>query len=915
MSRRQGMWIVLFALGTADLPWPARAGAEEILPERRWTVDDIIAAERIHDLDISRDGQLAAWIQSSVREVEGEEKRVHDLWLARLGTTEPEVIQLTHGRHDIDDLAISPGGGALAFTPRRRVPAGTPDSSEKSLPQLWVLSLAGGEARRVTAFDRTVEAFGWIDDETLVVARKESPGGWERERKESKDTSRVVEDAEREPPVRLFRVSVDGQSHRLTTNRDWIDSLSVSPDRRRAVVTAQQSLSYEFDHKVPPRAFLVDVESGRRTEILGETNLLVGEVSWETDGSAFYFLDDYTTHPVYRTATVTRLHCYDLATGSHERLDLGWPAGLEQERKTFATARGVFGLLADGVRFRPARIERSEGKSRRHELAGRHSRNLEDWAVSADGSRVLYKSSSVTTPPQLFAARLEGDRLVDERQLTRLNPTFADKPTGRAEIVRWPGALGEEVEGILRYPLNWQEGRRYPLILDIHGGPTSVDRDRWDNLYPGPNILWRQRGAFVLQVNYHGSSNYGLEWAESIRERYYELEIPDIRAGVDLLIERGLVDPERLASSGWSNGGILTAELITRDARFKAAVVGAADIEWFSDWANVDFGASFDNYYFGGPPWEEVETYLAKSPFFRLTQVSTPTLIHTGTKDRNVPPHQSWSLFRVLQQLGKTETRLLLYPGEPHGLRKIAHQRRKVEEDMAWFERYLFGTSDPEAEAERAVVPEVSLLRALLDRFRAARHAGRFGLLEDGTLVPETVTLGALEIGRFEVTRAQWAAFDAGAAASPDPANLPVTGISFQEARDYVRWLAERTGRAFRLPSVAEARALAERAGAGGNTLDRWAGYRVNPDDATALRGVLTRHGVTLLLPAGRLPGTRLSPEGEVAFDLDGNAAEWALGEDGSGIAIGPSAERPRDAHGRISADPAYTGLRVVVER
>ena len=108
-------------------------------------------------------------------------------------------------------------------------------------------------------------------------------------------------------------------------------------------------------------------------------------------------------------------------------------------------------------------------------------------------------------------------------------------------------------------------------------------------------------------------------------------------------------------------------------------------MEWISDWANVDFGASFDNYYFGASPLEDPELYIRKSPFFRLGEVTTPTIIYTGTEDRNVPPHQSWSLFRALQQLEKAPARLVLFPGEPHGLRKIAHQRRKVEEDMAWF--------------------------------------------------------------------------------------------------------------------------------------------------------------------------------------------------------------------------------------
>ncbi len=272
-----------------------------------------------------------------------------------------------------------------------------------------------------------------------------------------------------------------------------------------------------------------------------------------------------------------------------------WPLG----RAPGARREDLLLLLADGVRFRGVRLEgRAQGLFMAT-LEGGRAGKIERFALSRDGRTLLYQASTLSEPPQLYAARLEGHQLKDERQVSELNPST--KTRTRA-ATRWCISLARaatQVEGLLLYPFGWQEGKKYPLVLDIHGGrrrPTSI---------PGTVLLdriWQQKGAFVLQVNYHGSSSYGLEWVESIREKYYELEIPDIEAGVDSLIARGLVDPERLASTGWSNGGILTAELITRTHRYKAAVVGAADVEWLSDWANVDFGASFDNYFSAARP-------------------------------------------------------------------------------------------------------------------------------------------------------------------------------------------------------------------------------------------------------------------------------------------------------------------------
>src|SRR6202035_525342 len=661
--------------------------------------------------------------------------------------------------------------------------------------QLWVIPVRGGEAYPVTRFDRDVVDVDWIDSETLLVLAKESPTARELRRKERRDTAIVVDDAENEPPVRLFTVSRDGAKvHRLTANADWIDAIDVSPNGRYAVCTAQQSLSYDFDSRVPPRTFLVDTASGELKRLLADSPLLPHTVRWAPDSSGFDFANERAWHPTYRSATVTELWFYDLKSGHAAQVDLGWDRGLGGLYAPLAD--GFLALLADGVHVRPARYTRTPEGWKRQDLTGTHTANLDTWALSADGRTVVYQTSTAVTPPQAYVARLEGTKLTGERKITDLNPDFRDKNAGKVEVVRWKGARQEMVDGLLFYPLDWKAGERRPLVLDLHGGPASSDTDRWSADWSVPDILFRQRGAFVLEVNYHGSSGYGLDWVESIAGHYYELEIPDIEAGVDFLIQRGLVDPERLASAGWSNGGILTAELITRSHRYRAASVGAADVEWISDWANVDFGASFDNYYFGMPPWENPQLYIEKSPFFRLTAVTTPTIVFTGTEDRNVPPHQSWSLFRALQQIGKAPTRLVLFPGEPHDLRKVAHQRRKIQEDLDWFDRYLFGKPPQHREGIKEGTP----LAALLARAKAARPAPgstALGRRAHGVLVPETVAFQGLEVGRFEVTRAQFAAFDPALKVDAGSQNLPMAGVTFARARQYVSWLAKRTGQPF----------------------------------------------------------------------------------------------------------------------
>ena len=133
-----------------------------------------------------------------------------------------------------------------------------------------------------------------------------------------------------------------------------------------------------------------------------------------------------------------------------------------------------------------------------------------------------------------------------------------EKALSRAEIVRWKGALDEEVEGLLHYPHQYQAGKKYPLVVMIHGGPFGADFDGWEETWAYPPNLVCARGAFVLKPNYHGSSNYGLKFAESIGNGKYYLPVEDIEKGIDHVVAKGLVEPKKVALSGWSNGAILT---------------------------------------------------------------------------------------------------------------------------------------------------------------------------------------------------------------------------------------------------------------------------------------------------------------------------------------------------------------------
>jgi dipeptidyl aminopeptidase/acylaminoacyl peptidase len=662
-----------------------------------WTLDDVIRSEEAASFSFSPDARQVVWVKKVANLVKN--RRLGHLVLSRLNG--PQEIRLTRGADNCQDPKWSPDGRRIAFITNRALPE-TPDASadDDPAPQLWLINPSGGEPRPLTRRPKGVTSFAWADPDTIIFAGPDPSQDEEDDDDDDddKDDTIVVEDPAGEPPIRLFRLSVkNGRVTRITDNKDRIESFALSPDGRHAVTFHNRSQRYLYDNKVRPLYFLYDLPNRGRKQIFEGPRFNLTRACWTPDGKGFFAVNAYTTDPRYVMATVNELWHFDLAAGSARQVELGWERGLaaqwdtDDEPALETTEDGFVALLADGARNQVARYTRQGNAWQRTPVAGEHVKQLFGLRLSRDGKSVVYAFSTPSTPTQWYTAQLDGARLQRPVRLTLLNEHLQGKTLARTELVRWKGARDEEVEGLLYYPHHYQGGTKHPLVVIIHGGPFGADFDAWDESWSHPQNLLCARGAFVLRPNYHGSSNYGLRWAESIAGgRYYDLEIPDIEKGVDALIARGLVDPERLGVMGRSNGAILAAALTVHTTRYRAASVTAGTVEQTSDWACTKFGAAFDHYYLGKSPFEDPQLYLKKSPFYRMDRVRTPTLICFGAEDKVVGPQQGWLHYRALQQTGKAPVRFLLFPGEGHELERLKHQRRKLREELAWFDRYLF---------------------------------------------------------------------------------------------------------------------------------------------------------------------------------------------------------------------------------
>ncbi len=864
----------------------------------KWTVDDILLQEQVGALELSRDGRFAVYTKSRIDKDKGES--VSHIWLRRFD--EPEPIQLTRGQDSASSPKISPSGKLIAFLSSRRAPGAAAGASgasaaEPSGQQIWLMNTSGGEPWQLTRFERGVRAFEWISDDSIAAAAQEDPSLYHQKIKEAKDTSNVVDDEEHEPPVRLFRVEIKGgKVTRLTTNLDRITSIDVSPDGQWALTVHNRSLTEIYNQKIKPVTFLHHLPSGRSVELFAGQNLYPRSFHWKSDSKSFYFTAPYTTHPYLYNASVTRLYHFPLtlaepfdaaAKARPAEVALAWDNGLAASPATLPD--GFLALLANGARNRFARYYEA-GNSWRREWIDQP--DVHQVVSSLDGSRVALLRTNASSPAVYVAARPAGNRLEDVKTFIEPNDNLRKKTIAKTELVRWKGALDEEIEGILYYPHNYEAGKKYPLVVMIHGGPHGHDADAFRESWAYPHQLYTQRGAFILKPNYHGSSNYGLKFGESISGgKYNDLEWIDVEKGVDHLIAKGLVDPGKLGVLGWSNGSIISIELSVRTNRYKAVGAGAGDVNWTSDWGNAVFGDSFEQYYLGKTPMDDPDFYVKKSPLFQMSKVTSPTIIFFGTEDRQVPTEQGWQHYRALQHYGKTPVRFILFPGEPHSLRKYVHQKRKVEEELAWFDQHLFKTAQPGNPALKPASPLAALAR-----------------LKQASDVPETVERGSISVGRFEVTRAQFRAFDPSYAVPAGTENYPATGVSFEKAQQYCDWLSKKTGRKYRLGTEDELGSLLTRSRTE-NTLDSWAGYTVNYDDAARLEPLVRDAGPgALLKPVGSFPGSGDDP----VFDLGGNAAEWVVGKDGKPKVLGGSADMPADPKAPVTSRPDYIGFRIV---
>ena len=293
--------------------------------------------------------------------------------------------------------------------------------------------------------------------------------------------------------------------------------------------------------------------------------------------------------------------------------------------------------------------------------------------------RVALLVTTPEAPAELFAFERMALRALSSQNKEPLQGIALGSVSG----IEFESADGTAVQGILTRPPGFEAGRRYPTVALIHGGPTAQNGFEFDS---GAQVL-AGAGYLVVRPNYRGSSGRGREFSRAIFADWGNLEVQDVLAAIDHVVEAGLADPERLGIGGWSYGGMTTNYAIAKDARFKAAVSGASIANVLTGYGTDQYIRQYENEL--GRPWEEIDKYFKVShPFLHADKIVTPTLFLCGEKDFNVPLINSEQMYQALRSLG-IETQLVIYPGQYHGLAKPSYRKDRHERYIAWFDRFL----------------------------------------------------------------------------------------------------------------------------------------------------------------------------------------------------------------------------------
>ena len=720
--------------------------------KRPITEKDIFQFNWIGDPQISPDGVRVAFVKVSV----DEKKTGYDTSIWAVSTKGDEAPRrMTDGKHD-SSPRWSPDGKWLAFVRTPEMPSGPPSASGAegrvpgSAPQIYILPLTGGESWKVTDLPRGAGDPEWSPDskwiaftsttnsEDLAKAKKREQKGKPEDKAGEKGTPEAgpaaakptpEPESEHESDVRVitrsvYRLNGPGYLDFKHPQHIWVVAAPQSSEdtvkprqltsgkyQETGIIWADDSAhlyfestrvedpSYEAPHT---DIYSIPAAGGEAQKVLS-INMGAGALALSPDGKRVAFCAS-TNQPV-QSYTEPDLWVADLSPGAKprnltEKFDFDVCSGVGGDQGTPRAGGGnkviwskdgksLFAVTAEQGRANLMQFDAASGKIT-PVTSGKQA--VERYRATEDGSKFLVLISTPTNIGDLFWIDAPG---AQPRQLTHINEKlFSQLNLTQPEEIWYTSFDGKKIQAWIQKPPDFDASKKYPLILDIHGGPHTAYGWVFDH-----EFQWMAaKGYVVLYPNPRGSTSYGQDFGNIIQYHYPGDDFKDLMAGVDEVLKKGYVDPKKLGVTGGSGGGLLTNWVIGHTDRFAAAVSQRDIASWAAWWYAADF-TLFQPSWFKAPPFEDPQDYVNRSPITYIKNVHTPLMLILGEVDYRTPPAAGGEeMFRALKFLRRPVI-MIRFPNESHELSRSGqpwHRVERLEHIVGWFDKYLQGKSRPE---------------------------------------------------------------------------------------------------------------------------------------------------------------------------------------------------------------------------
>lgn len=639
-----------------------------LIAQTNWSPDQLLKIKNISSAQVSSDGKRIVYALREAVMTDDRSEYLNQIWMCNADGT--GHLQLTKGDKNNVNPKWSPNNQQIAFT-----------SSRDGKSNLYIMSVAGGEAEKITDAKGGVGEFDWADDGQKIAFL-------------SMDVATDKEEKDKKGKSDWYYMDSNPKQNRLMVV--WIHHKDSTGKYLQKLITKENVSINSFDWNSSSKMIAYSYGKTTKANDMSNCDLSIVDINtdevksianttanesnpkFSPDGKQLAFVASELNND---WAGPKHVQMFNLADGKSWRLKstpneegniIGWTSDGKQvlAMDSKKTLMGIYALSADG-------------------------KSLTDWTASetyfiggasVNNDNICFTLQHPSKLPELYITNVSA---YAPKKITSINEEYANKALAKTELIKWKSADGKEMEGLLTYPLNYQPGKKVPLLLNIHGGPAGVFNQICiagnQAVYPLASLS--EMGFAILRPNPRGSTGYGTTFRVSNKQDWGGGDYNDVMTGVDAVIKMGITDEAMLGVMGWSYGGYLSSWIVGHTNRFKAASIGAPVVD-LAFQNMTDDVESLMPVYFNGDPWNNWELYSKHSPLRYVQHVSTPVMLQHGEADIRVPLGNSVMFYNALRRRG-VHVKLLVLPRQPHGPFEPKMVMTAMKANIDWFKDHL----------------------------------------------------------------------------------------------------------------------------------------------------------------------------------------------------------------------------------